>query len=90
LNYVFPHRDVNWRLNWFNEVKIPLLTAVILHDDGTHSLDEKIKELEKLYQDDPTSTMNLESEPHATLQEEKFVQSALHNRKLHARAKVLV
>ena len=27
LGYVFPQKDIQWRLNWFNEVKMPILTA---------------------------------------------------------------
>ena len=34
LGYVFPQKDVQWRLNWYNEVKMPIMTAQLLRDDG--------------------------------------------------------
>ena len=34
LGYIFPQKDVTWRLNWYNEVRMPLLTAGILQDKG--------------------------------------------------------
>lgn len=39
LSQVFPSKDVLWRLNWFNEVKMPLLNAFIIGDDGEHKLE---------------------------------------------------
>ncbi len=33
-DYVFTDRQIKWRVNWFNEVKIPMLTAALLTDSG--------------------------------------------------------
>ena len=34
LEYLFTDRSVRWRINWYNEVKIPMLTSAILFDNG--------------------------------------------------------
>lgn len=34
LEYIFIDRQTRWRINWYNEVKIPMLTAAILFDNG--------------------------------------------------------
>lgn len=38
IEYLFTERAMRWRIAWYNEVKIPLLTAAILHDNGEASL----------------------------------------------------
>ena len=34
LEFVFPQKDVAWRLNWYNELKMPMLSAALLSDVG--------------------------------------------------------
>lgn len=39
LEFIYQDQKVNrFRLKWYNEVKIPMLTAGILIDNGAHSL----------------------------------------------------
>ena len=42
LEYVFPERETKWRINWYNEIKVPMLTAGVMSDTGKHSLEERI------------------------------------------------
>jgi len=42
MEYLFTERHMRWRINWYNEVKIPMLTAGILYDNGLDSLNERI------------------------------------------------
>ena len=32
LTYIFPDSTTQWRLNWFNEVKMPILTTILLFE----------------------------------------------------------
>ena len=48
MEYLFTERHMRWRINWYNEVKIPMLTAAILFDNGQESLDERINILHEL------------------------------------------
>lgn len=48
LEYLFTDRSIRWRINWYNEVKIPMLTAGILFDNGHQSLQERVATLHKL------------------------------------------
>ena len=106
LGYVFPQKDVTWRLNWYNEVRMPLLTSAILNDEGESHLHTKMKELHDLVIQNPLSVMEQDdkhadkkskkknskeaSEEEPSTAEEKFLDSALHNLKLHAKAKMIV
>lgn len=38
VEYLFNDRQTKWRVNWYNEIKIPMLTAAILFDNGYESL----------------------------------------------------
>ena len=42
VEFVFPERPIKWRINWYNEIKIPMLTAGVLTDTGYESLSERI------------------------------------------------
>ena len=42
LEYLFNDRALRWRINWYNEVKIPMLTAAILIDNGDDSIQKRI------------------------------------------------
>ena len=57
LGYVFPQKDVTWRLNWYNEVRFPLLTAGILQDGGKHQLRRRMQEVLDIVTDNPLATM---------------------------------
>ena len=45
MEYLFTERHIKWRINWYNEIKLPMLTAPIISDNGKYHLDEKIKAL---------------------------------------------
>ena len=62
LGFVFPQRDVAWRLNWFNEMRMPLLSAALLNDEGKHRLKEKMVELAELVCQNPTSYMEIDGD----------------------------
>lgn len=38
VEYLFQDREVRWRCKWYNEIKMPMLTAAILADTGNDSL----------------------------------------------------
>lgn len=38
LEYLHTDRPMRWRINWYNEVKVPMLTSAILFDNGEQSL----------------------------------------------------
>ena len=42
LAFVFPQKDVAWRLNWYNELRMPMLAATLLTDEGKINLKEKL------------------------------------------------
>ena len=63
LNYILPQKDVNWRLNWFNEVKMPLLNSLILLDKGDHHLEAKISHLSRFVETFPETSMNIIQDP---------------------------
>lgn len=89
LDYLFINdREVKWRMGWYNEIKVPMLTAAILADTGRSSLNERVDLLHSF-----VVSNVLPSLPGNTLaltKEEEFVQFALRNRRLHARAKLIV
>lgn len=88
LTYVLPDRISRWRLNWFNELKIPLLTAPILLDNGNHSLDERMRMLNQLVTENIVPTLP-EQSPTVT-PEELFLCTGIRNRRLHAKAKMYI
>lgn len=59
LAFVFPGRDTAWRLNWYNELRMPILSAALLTDEGKHNLREKMQELVSMLQKTPTTIMEL-------------------------------
>jgi hypothetical protein len=48
MEYLHPERAMRWRINWYNEVKIPMLTAAILFDSGQDSLNSRTDYLHKI------------------------------------------
>ena len=59
LTYIFPDSTTQWRLNWYNEVKMPILTTILLFEQELSlktnmdkfkamiKLDQEAKELKK-------------------------------------------
>lgn len=88
LEYCFTERSVRWRINWFNEVKVPMLIAGILFDSGHNSLQERVAKLKDL----ATTTINppLPGDKKATTADEEYIQLALQSRQMHARAKLVI
>lgn len=81
-------RAVKWRLGWYNEIKVPMLTAAILADTGRTSLNERVDLLHSFVVSNVLPS--LPGHTPALIKEEEFVQFALKNRRLHARAKLIV
>ena len=62
LGFVFPAKDVTWRLNWYNELRMPILSAALLTDQGKLNLKKRMGELQELIIKNPMSTMELNCE----------------------------
>ena len=88
LEYIHTDRAVRWRIGWYNEIKVPMLTAAILFDNGSESINERIAGLEKLVRENILPSLPQESS--AMTEEEMFVLASLRNRQIHARAKLLI
>jgi hypothetical protein len=88
LDYIFQDRALKWRMNWYNEIKIPMLTTSILFDSGTHSLQQRLDELRKLVVENIIPA--LPGDNSAMTPEEEFVQISLRGREVHARAKLII
>ena len=88
LEYIFTDRAIRWRMNWYNEIRIPQLTACILKDSGNHCLDEKADKLHKLVVNNIVPT--LPGDCKTLTAEEEILQIATRNRVVHARAKVII
>jgi len=74
---VFPDQKTQWRLNWFNEIKMPMLTSILLqnvHDDINDRM-EQIK-----------NAISLDS----LMTDEIFIKNAMKNNTLHKIAKELL
>ena len=74
---MFPDPKVQWRLNWFNEIKMPLLLSCLLYN-GKIDLVENMEELRK--------TVKLSS----LSVSEKFIKSAMKNKDIHDKSVSLV
>lgn len=48
IEYLNPERSMRWKINWYNEIKIPMLTAGILFDNGHESLIQRVNELKSI------------------------------------------
>ena len=98
LGFVFPNRDILWRLNWYNEVKMPLMTASILLDEGSHALDTKMAEMLEIIEKDPTSILKQEmpedmvhsKKKDPLLKEESLLTQSVFSAKLHSKAKMII
>ena len=73
LSYVFPDATIQWRLNWFNEIKMPVLTTLLLYKSD-FSLEENMAKFRE----------NLKVE--SLTQAEILVKSAMKNHEMHEKA----
>lgn len=89
LEFVLPDRASKWRLRWFEEIKVPLLTSLLFIDEkGKANLQERVKSLNKLILEHVVPSLPDECE--AMTEEEAFIFIALKNKMLHMRGKLLV
>lgn len=88
VEYVFPERPIKWRINWYNEIKIPMLTAGVLTDTGYESLNERIDQLHEFVLKNTLPPLPNEKVPRT--EEEEFVLLALKNRVVHSKAKLII
>ena len=70
---MFPDASVQWRLNWFNEVKMPVLTTMLLHR-AEISLEENMEKF--------AAMIKLNS----LTQDELYVKNAMKSQEMHAAA----
>ena len=93
LGFVFPQRDVAWRLNWYNEIRIPMLAAAMLSDEGVVNLQKKMKEMTALLDEYPTTVMELSAEAaglsnkNELLSDERMITNVVNSMRLHTKAK---
>ena len=73
LSYVFPDSTVQWRLNWFNDIKMPILSTLLLYKSDI-SLSENMEKF--------TNMIKLES----LTQDELYVKNAMKSNQMHSRA----
>lgn len=66
-------QDVRGRIDWYDEIKTPLLTSLILCDNGKEALRERTKILHELTLD---RCFNLEGDAKLT-SEEKFIATVV-------------
>jgi hypothetical protein len=78
LEFVFPESATKWRVGWFNEIKVPMLTAAILFDSGKDSLTKRMDMLRDIVVNNIVPA--LPGEAIAKTPEEQFVQLALKNK----------
>ena len=89
LEYIHSNdRHLKWRLNWFNEVKYPMLTACILFDNGKAHLKQRIDVLHSLVIKNTNPPLHGD-EPKLSAEEE-FVRISMKSKTMHARAKLIV
>jgi len=75
-------------MNWYNEIKIPLLTVGILNDQGTESLHQRAEALHKLVTETIIPALPGDSKGYTS--DEEFLSIALRNKTVHARAKIIM
>lgn len=70
LQYVFPDSTIQWRLNWFNEVKMPVLTTLLLHQSEI-SMEENMEKFKSMIKLDSLT------------QSELYVKNAMKSQEMH-------
>lgn len=86
--YCFPDKNTQRRIKWYNEIKIPQLSAALLLDVGTSFLNEKVKELKAIVKDGVLPKLPHEMEMKS--QEEMIMDIALSSKEFHAKARLLI
>jgi hypothetical protein len=80
-------REVRMRAEWYDEIRTPLLTSLILCDTGKDDLKERIKGIHQLMVE---RAMSLDAGQGVLSEEEKFMNLCLQNRQKHAKAKLII
>jgi hypothetical protein len=88
MEYVHLDRVTRWRMHWYNEIKVPLLTAAILFDNGVESLHQRTETLHKLVTQKIMPALPGESK--GLTPDEEFIAISLRNKLVHARAKLII
>ena len=73
LQYVFPDATIQWRLNWFNDVKMPLLTTMLLYK-GDSDMEENMKNFAQMIKLDSLT------------QDEIYLRNAMKSKRTHEKA----
>ena len=74
-------------MNWFNEVKIPMLTAAILTDSGQNDIKSKIELYDTLIEAEFNTAPGKAKK---LTPEEEFLLISLRSNYVHGKAKVLI
>lgn len=88
VEYLMPEAHMLKRINWYNEIKIPLLTAQVLLDTGHEGLQLKLDELHQIVSTGQHPP--LPGDPQLLTAEEEFLKMSLRNRDVHARARLVI
>ena len=72
------NRDVKNKIDWYDEIKTPLMTSLILCDTGKEALIDRTEQLHKLAVQKLDLYENDEDEP--LLQEEVFMKKVVDSR----------
>lgn len=87
LDYVLGAKEQRKRLQWFDQIKMPLLTMSFLRKEQCGSLSKEIKDLDQLIFQQRTVTSK---EMVKGISEEKIIKAALSNTVMHERARMLI
>ena len=93
LGFVFPQKDVQWRLNWYNELRMPMLTTALLTDEGKQNLQRKMDEINFIISSNPATVMEMGSDIirlDEMTKDEMLLSNVLKSMKLHQKAKVVI
>ena len=96
VSFVWPQRDVAWRMNWYNELRMPMLSMALLTDEGRCNLQKKKQELIAFCQANPTAIMEINGEfgeimnKKELMKDEQLMSKVLGSMKLHAKAKMVI
>ena len=78
-SFIFENnRDLRNRIDWYDEIKTPLLTSLILCDTGKEALDDKMKAIKEIALESIDLGIKEGQEP--LTQEEAFVKKAVNNK----------
>ena len=86
LHFVVQDHDARNRIDWYDEIKTPLLTSLILCDTGKEALKDRQETLHRIMLSNMT---NLGTEESLT-EEELFMKTVLASKSMQARARLLI